>query len=76
MKRPSPPIHAPPAPVPVPAVAQQGAMTATVPVIKAASKQTPLPPLRASPTPSEAVEVDYRSATQMQIVFYENPCYN
>ncbi|DBB15448.1 hypothetical protein WJX82_010599 [Trebouxia sp. C0006] len=60
MKRPSPPIHAPPAPVPVPAVAQQGAMTATVPVITAASKQSPLAPPRASPTPSEAVEVDYR----------------
>jgi len=73
MKRPSPPIHAAPAPIPVPAVAQQGAMTATVPAIKAASKQPPLAPARASPTTSEAVEVDYRSATQMQVVFYGNP---
>ncbi len=74
MKRPSPPIHAPPAPVAVPAVAQQGAMIATVPAIKAASKQPALVPLRASPTPSEAVEVDYRSATQMQIVVYRKLC--
>jgi len=68
MKRPSPPIQVTPALTPVPAVAQQGAMTAAVPAIKAPSQQPPLAPLTASPTPSEAVEVDYRSATQMQIV--------
>ncbi|DBA98834.1 TPA: hypothetical protein ACH3X1_014596 [Trebouxia sp. C0004] len=60
MKRPSPPIHVSPAPIPVPAVAQEGAMTAIVPAIKAASRQPPLAPPRASPTPCEAVEVDYR----------------
>ncbi|KAL0032654.1 hypothetical protein WJX79_000612 [Trebouxia sp. C0005] len=60
MKRPSPPTQVSPAPIPVPAEAQQGAMTAAVPAIKAASKQPPLVPSRASSTPSEAVEVDYR----------------
>ncbi|KAA6417048.1 MAG: hypothetical protein FRX49_12990, partial [Trebouxia sp. A1-2] len=59
MKRPSPPTQVSPAPIPVPAEAQQGAMTAAVPAIKAASKQPPLVPSRASSTPSEAVEVDY-----------------
>ena len=62
MKRPSPPIQVSPAPIPVPAVvAQQGAMIAAVPAIKAASKQPPLAPPRAPPAPFEAVEVDYRS---------------
>ncbi len=69
MKRPSPPVNVSPAPTPVPAVAQQGAVTAAVPIIKAASKQPPVAPPRASPTPSEAVEVDYRSETKLANCF-------
>ncbi len=44
MKQPSPPIQVSPALTPEPAVAQQGAMTAAVPAIKALSKQPPLAP--------------------------------
>lgn len=55
------------------AEAQQGAMTAAVPAIKAASKQPPLVPSRASSTPSEAVEVDYRSEAQLADYFQPKP---
>lgn len=61
MKRPSPPVSA--GPSFVAAVAQPVPLTAAVPSIKAPSQQPSPAPSRASPTPSETVEVDYRSVS-------------